>query len=190
VGYSRSKKTLEKVLPLLEDLKSGKGTNWTINEHQSPEHFAYKIREALYVASIHPDEFPELARAAELMKIEIVDRRTVQAVFKPTSLMATGGLTQGVTTHGVQPGERGPVTLGGPQSAAAVVQAWHNAQPSNTPMRFPQANLDRDELLKLFEWCSKRTPPWFMFVGLNGELTIQPYSRDLDGLGWDPADEG
>lgn len=190
MGYSRSRKTLDKMLPLLDKLKAGEGTQWHLAQGVEPERFAYKIREALHVASLFPDIYPELAAAANNFKIEIVDRLTVQAVYRPAVLgLNNSGESAGVTVHGLESGDRGRVTHAGEQTAMSVIQAWHNNQPSNTPMNFPQACLERDDLLKLHTWASKRTPPWIMLVSMEGALTLTPFRKDLEGLGWDPSDE-
>ena len=187
MAYSESRKTLAKVRPYLADLEKGVGTKWTLQEHGSARHFAYKIREGLYIGSLYPEEFPELALAHATFRIEIVGRQIVQAVFKNRTL--DGSVAGTVTVHGLEGAERGPTTLAGEQTAASMIGAWHNAQPSNTPMTFPQANLNREELEKLHRWAEARTPRWLLMVADGGRITLTPYTRDLDGLGWDPTDE-
>jgi hypothetical protein len=189
MGYSRSEKTLKDRLLYLNNLQEGKGDKWVLAVGIEPEKFAYKIREALHVASIFKEKYPTLAKAHADFKIEVVDRRTVQAVYRPRQLGLVTGGESGVVTHGLESAEKGPTTLAGQQTALSIIQAWHNAQPSNSPMKFPQASLERDELLKLFEWCNKRTPPWLMFVAEGGAITLSPHTADLDGLGWDPSDD-
>lgn len=188
MGYSRSKRTLLKLQPLLSELEAGKDARWNLASGMSPEMFAYKVREALYVASLFPNEFPQLAEAHRNFKVEIVDRSTVQAVFKP-HLGGTGGVEKATVTHGLQDGGVAPNTLAGHQTAESVIAAWHAVQPSNTPMKFPQARMSKEELTKLYQWCGERTPPWYMFVDINGGLVLRPKTADLEGLNWDPSDE-
>lgn len=187
MAYSESTKTLEKIRPLLSDLEKGLGTKWTLVNGMSARDFAYKVREALYIATLYPSQYPELAKAHGLFRIEKVDKSTVQAVFKNRTLDM--GAISAVTVHGLETAEHGPVTLAGEQTAASVIGAWHAAQPSNTPMHFPQANLERGELLKLYTWAAKRTPRWLVMVANDGALTLTLWTRDLDGLGWEPTDE-
>jgi hypothetical protein len=174
--------------PLLSNLDQGLDAQWNLAPGMSPEMFAYKVREALYVASLFPHEFPRLAEAHKNFKVEIVNRTVVQAVFRPYT-GGSGGVEKVTVTHGLQGGEAAPTTLAGPQTAASVIAAWHATQPSNTPMKFPQAGMAKDELTKLYQWCSERTPVWYMFVDINGGLVIRPRTKDLEGLGWDPTDE-
>lgn len=186
MGYSESRKTLERIRPQMADLEKGVGTRWNLAPGVSARDFAYSIREGLHIATLYSGEYPDLAKAHSVFRIEMVDRSTVQAVFKGRR---AGDQVISTVTVGVESSERGPTTLTGPQDATTVIGAWHKTQPSSAPMHFTQANLSREELLKLYAWAEKRTPKWLMLVADNGSLTIQPYSDEMDGLGWDPTDE-
>lgn len=187
MAYSESRKTLAKVRHYLADLEKGVGTKWNLAPGVSARHFAYKMREGLYIANLYKEEYPELAQAYATFRIEIVGKHDVQAVFKNRTL--DGSVNGQVTVHGLEGAEHGPTTLAGEQTAASMIGAWHNAQPSNTPMTFPNANLDREELEKLYRWAEARTPKWLLMVADGGRITLTPYTRDLDGLGWDPSDD-
>lgn len=191
MGYSRNPKTLEAGIQMgwFDQLLKGENCSWTVKD-LDVETFAYKIREGLRIASIYPQRFPELAAAHGLFKIQVVDRETVQAIYRPRGTGTTAsGVSGSVVVHGLEGGERAPTDVAGQQTAATVVQAWHNTQPSNTPMKFPNANMEREELIKLYDWAKKRTPAWYMFVAANGALTLMPATRDMAGLEWTPEDE-
>lgn len=187
MGYSESRKTLERIRPFLSELEKGLGTRWDLVDGVSATDFAYKMREGLYIATLYKEEYPELALAHATFRIERVDRRTVQAVFKNKTLNMRDATV--VTVHGLDNAEKGPTTLMGQMDATRVIGAWHNMQPSNTPMHFPQAAMTKEELIKLYTWAEKRTPKWLLLVANDGSLTLQMWSRDMDGLGWDPSDE-
>jgi hypothetical protein len=188
MSYSKSLKTLEARLPLLDKLQRGEGDRWVLSEGSDPDKFAYQIREALFIASLHAGVYPELAAAHRRFRIEIADKRSVQAVPRPEPTRVEGRTSPEVTTHGLVNGEKAPTALMGKQSAASVMQAWHNMQPSNTPMYFPHAKLDEAELLELYQWGLARTPPWHLFVGISGQLTLRMRQGDESGLFWEPGD--
>jgi hypothetical protein len=188
MSYSKSLKTLESRLPWLDKLAKGEGDLWVLAEGADVDKFAYQIREALFIADLHAGLYPELAKAHKNFRIEIVDRRKVQAVFRPEPTKVEGRSSPTITTQGLQPGEKAPPALMGPQTAASVIQAWHNMQPSNTPMHFPQAQMREEELEKLYQWGMTRQPAWIMFVGMNGQLTLRMRTNAEDGLYWEPGD--
>jgi hypothetical protein len=188
MSYSKSLKTLQSRLPLLDKLQQGVGDQWVLSEHSDVDKFAYQIREALYIADLNAGLYPELALAHQKFRIEIVDRRTVQAVLRPEPTIVEGRNSPTVTTHGLVHGEKSAPDLMGPQTAASIIQAWHNMQPSNTPMHFPQANLDEDELERLYKWGMSRQPEWLLFVGLSGQLTLRMRQGNEGGNNWEPGD--
>jgi hypothetical protein len=188
VGYSKSIKTLESRLGWLDKLQKGEADKWILTEGSDPELFAYQVREALYIASLYPGAYPELAQAQKYFRIERVDDHTVQAVPRPEPVAIAGRGEPGVSTQGLVHGEKSPPNLMGQQTADSVIQAWHNMQPSNTPMHFPQAKLDVEQLERLYQWGMSRTPQWLLFVGLNGQLTLRMRVADEFGF-WEPGDE-
>jgi hypothetical protein len=50
----------------------------------------------------------------------------------------------------------------------------------------PQANLSREEKLKLHTWATGRH---LMLFIADARVTMQPYTTNLAGLEWSPADE-
>ena len=182
MGYSTSRKTLESIRPYLSNIEQGYGDRWVLAEGASVHKFATRIREAFYIASLYPEDYPTLKDAKDKFKVEIVDRRTVHAVYKSPQI-------DPVVTQGLARGEKNPPDVAGGHSAATIIQAWHNIQPSNERMHFPQANLPFEELVKLYKWAKEeRKPEWYVIVGANGEVTLCPYSKGIDQIQWEPSD--
>lgn len=188
MAYSDSVETLKKILPVLQPLAEGKTWRWAVP--RGAKQLAYKIREALYIASHNPEAFPELARAAKQFRIEIIDRDNVQAVLKrsfTTEAMARGEATDGggafVVTGMEMAGK--PHELVAPSKALEVIQFWMDGQPSNGPFTYPRATLDMEEMTKLYNWASARN--WLVFYA-EQRITLHKHTRDLAGMEWTPAD--
>lgn len=188
MGYSTSTTTLNNMRQYLGDLERGVGTRWVLAEGASPQKFAARIREALKIAEENPDYIPALADAKRKFRIEIVDKRTVQAIFKSPQL--TVASSDPVVVQGMVHSEKGrPLDVMEPRSAAEVQQVWHNAQPSNERFHFPNSKLSREELTKLYMWCKKeRTPELYLILGAGNELTLCPKFKGVEVLEWTPAD--
>lgn len=171
MGYSRSRVTLEKMLPHLERIQAGEECTWQTSD---PHKLAYKIREALYIAKLHKDQFPQLARASEQFQIQLQLPDKVTA----KKLAATGPVIQ---VNGDQETRTESLRIEGPQSASTVIEAWlaHNAK----QIHFPEARMDHSDLEALYNWSKKRD--LIMFVSGSG-LTIQPATADLEEYGWSP----
>jgi len=186
MGYSTNIKTLEAQLDNLAMLRQGKACAWTVAPNES-HRFAYKIREALWIARNVPEarnKYPELARAAEHFRIEVTSSREVQARAARSTVDAEvrplgGGVTTGLEAAGP------PKALMGPQTAASIIQTWMDTQPSNERYHFPQANLTRDELLKLHGWAVQQG--WIFFES-DGAITLQRKTLDVAEFAWSPED--
>lgn len=183
MGYSTNKQTLIAMLPELELLKQGKSCIWTVDDSRK---YAYKIREALYIARLYKKEFPELAIAADMFRIEVLSDTQVQARIAKGTTAAKVQAVGGVVNTGME--EAGPSKrMSGPQTASTIIQTWLDTQPSNDKYFFPEARLSRDELLKLHSWASAQG--WIFFVdSITGGLTLQRTSRDLEAFSWAPED--
>lgn len=188
MGYSRSKVTLEKIRPFLSDLEQGLSCSWEVPAGQEGQ-WAYKVREALYIARLYENDYPDLARVAERFKVRIVREGLVEA--KPGGNTTQPKLIRGSTvTHGVDDETVSPLTgrsaaTDGKQTADTIVQAWHDVQPSNSPLYFPEAELESEDLVKLYNWATKRN---LIFFESFGAITLQPKTRDLEDLAWHPDD--
>lgn len=183
MGYSTNKQTLISMLPELELLKQGKQCIWTV---ENSKHFAYKVREALYIARLYQKEFPELAIAADMFRIEVLSDSQVQARLAKGTTAARVKAVGGVVNTGME--EAGPSKrMAGPQTATTIIQTWLDSQPSNDKFFFPEAKLSREELLKLHSWAVKQG--WLFFVdSWTGGLTLQRKTHELEAFAWGPED--
>jgi hypothetical protein len=191
MGYSQSIQTLEarRAEGLLQDLEQGQGCVWTVEPGVRPSDFAYKIREALFIARQHPQRYPALADAQQRFTIEVLNNRQVQARLKRG--VTTGAIISGVPSplpaQGLETVEKGSGTLMGPQTAESIVQYWLNNQPSNASMLFPQAYLTGSDKLTLHRFLSQHH--WLFFEAQDGAITVQPHQADLAEFAWSPEPE-
>lgn len=187
MGYSTNISTLEAQMEHLAMLRKGLACVWTVDPAVAPT-FAYKIREALWIAANIPaarDKYPDLAKVHGHFKIVITGPGRVEAQVKQSRYAASleplrGGVS---TTGGELAGKARPMM--GPQTASSIIQAWLDTQPSNDKYFFPQAQLSPQELMKLHAWSSSRG--WIFFES-NGAITLQPKSSDVAEFAWSPED--
>jgi len=186
MGYSTNISTLEAQLENLAMLREGKGCIWSTSD---PFRFAYKIREALWIARNvrgAKEKYPELEIAARNFTIEVVGDNQVQArtyggipaaVITPLSGEGVGG-----SSHDIA----GPTRrTKGIQTAASIIQTWLDTQPSNDRYHFPQATLTPNELLKLHSWATQNH---LIFFESDGAITLQRKTLDLIEYAWSPED--
>lgn len=206
-GYSKNPSTAEKMLPLLGPLIAGELCTWQTNEGEA-DYFAYKVREALYVARLHknrfqkiwdesldPDNYPvdnedkiagdllAVAKMAERIRIVVTGRSTVEARFAkgtPEALVLAGSATP---TSGYENPGRSVVTIT-KQTVWSIKEAWKASQPSNTPLHFPNAGLSYEELVELYAWA---TPLGLLLFEVDGALTLQRKTLDLVQFAWAPT---
>lgn len=191
MAYSESPATLEKIRPHLVKLELGQGDLFTVPAGMTARQLAYKIREALYIATLFPGQYPELAKAAQIFKIQVVNRRQVQAVLTDKQTMAKV-TTGGTVEHGGEPaGVMSPKVMG-KQTAGSIIEHVLNLQrlqPSNAPMTWPEAALSYEDKTRLYTWSKAQTPPWLMLIA-DPQVTLTRPSRDMtEDLAWNPADD-
>lgn len=185
MGYSTSEQTLIKMLPHLKLLDKGMECVWSVDPGKPTKKFAYKIREALYIASEYfPEKYPNLARAARMFELKVD-----QASGKISAQTVSSNVLEVETTEGISIGKRESdgrsLNYEGEQSTATVIQSWIDAGEGATRLYFPNATLTNEELTKLYNWASKRD--LLMFV--SGEaLTVQVMDEELADLAWNPND--
>lgn len=191
MGYSTNPRTLDQIRPLLDNLEKGLSCTWEVSAG-SENKWAYKVREALYIARLYKDRYPALAQAADAFKIEIAQRGVVRAVpagntLEPRVLSSGGPVTVNHGIDGDTPGlahKTRSVSLTGPQSAESILHAWFMTQPSNQPLYFPDAALDHNELIKLHGLASDQN---LIFFESEGAITLQHRTADLVEFAWDPT---
>ena len=187
MGYSKSKLTLDKNRHLLKEWEeTGVYPTWDVKEGQA-DYFAYKIREMLFIAKLHPNDYRRLASLADSSRVVVTSPSHVEiksAVGTPEATVSTqqaGVVVQGLANAGHEPRQQTVTT------ADQVIEAWKSKQPTNERIPFPNAQLSNAELVKLYQWSSTLTPPW-LFFAVGGSVTLQKYSRDMADLAWSPAD--
>lgn len=205
-GYSKNPQTGIKMLPYLGPIVRGELCAWNTEKGQA-DYFAYKIREALYIARLHEEFFRRMsdretaennmiqteagaqfaqmaviAKQAERIRIVVVNPSTVEARLQkgtPEALVLTG---QAAPMSGYENPGRSTVTIT-KQTVWSVQEAWRGQQPSNIPLHFPHAGLTYDELVQLYAWAESMH---LMLFEVDGALTVQPKSLDLVGFAWSP----
>lgn len=193
MGYSESKATLEKIKADLQPIAEGRACQWTVDGSITVRAYAYKLREGLFIASLYPADYPELALHGPYFTIEVVDRARgiVQARPKPgfqtqlAVLNNSGVVVQGLANQGTSPDE-----IMGAQTAIAVVDAWARIGHQNHKVRFPQAQLGRPDLISIYNWSRRQEPIVLMFVTPEGALTLKHRTaNNEEALAWGPDDE-
>lgn len=191
MAYSTSPKTLEGIRSSLEKLESGSPQAWKVepgNEH----YWARRVREALYIARLHPDQFPGLAAAAERFSIRVVGSGRVEAVATPGRRVEAAALTPGAGEDAMAQG--GGSTFGravpvvGLSTAEAVIGSWLAQSPSQDSIVFADTVLDEENLTKLHRWAASRTPKMMFFVN-DGSLTLAVKDADAFPHSWHPAEQ-
>lgn len=195
MGYSTSTSTIENRRELIgyDSLEAGQSTRWTTRPGRAGN-LARQIREVLRIASQHPDQYPKLAEAAKIFKIEVPAHNVVQAVLRDRGVLQrdTNLPVRDDDLEGDEAPGGGGVEFGRPQArtgltrAAQVIDAWIKHLPSNDLMHFPQTTLSTEELEELYRWARSRTPRLMFFVP-EGSLTLSIAEDDVEAHSWHPA---
>lgn len=191
MGYSTSTYTLDERIRSgeLDLLAKGQACTWIVSTGNASK-FAYKIREALYIARIHADTYPALAKAADQYIIEVANASTVfarhTAANTEATILATGGSENtGTPTHGLEKAGRA-IQSNGPQSQFTIIDTWRRAEPSSEPIHFPTADLDDEQLEQLWLWSQNHRPPLMLMV--SGEsITVSLWNEHVGQYAWKPT---
>lgn len=186
MAYSRSETTLKKMLPDLQEIALGRPQAWIITQGSAQE-WAYKVREALFIARLHKSRYPELAAAAESFTVEVVDSQRVQARRARQTTEAVALADDQNPTHGLETFGRS-VQSSGQQSPFTIIEAWRKSQPSNQPIHFPEATLSEDQLTILYKWAQAWKPPLMLMVDGNS-VTVGPTDKQVMQYAWRPPEE-
>lgn len=198
MGYSKARITVERRWSMLKPLAEGKECRWRVDPGEEVQH-AYKIREALYAAEHHPKAFPELSKARGRFEIQIERTGVVVARLKraETEVEVVVGSPEPESLPEAPTQESNPtpqvsvdstpITQNGKQHALSVAEAWRKAQPFKGKLYFPEADLEEDQLKKIYKWAERED--LLMFVSGKG-LTLVPYDPELEEVAWEPEDDG
>lgn len=181
-GYSKSPRAVQRMLHHLDLVQQGRTCAWTV-PYGEADSFAYKIRNALFAAKLHEEQFPALAARAGQFRILTVSPMRVEAVLAPEPTEAEVEVL-GATPSAYVGGH--PEQHPGPISVELIQSTWQARQPDAAPLYFPGAALSGEDLTRLFEWATDLHV--LMFVSPQGDLTLRRFSQDLAGLEWTPKD--
>lgn len=183
MGYSTSRATVRARTALLSELAAGRPTSWTTAPDMAvTKRLAFNIREALRVAAIYPDEFPELAQANKQFSIFIPCAGRVEARIK------TQPHAYETPMHGVVGPEAGfkVVPQVGITTAKECIDSWNAHLPSSDPLLLQRTSLIVDELVKLYTWSQTHKPRLMFFVG-ESHITISLYEAEAASIAaWTP----
>jgi hypothetical protein len=200
-GYSKNLTTAQAMLPYFGPIIRGELCSWETYSGQS-DRFAYKVREALYIARLHKDDLQrwhddentsfqnrfvlkqllQLAEMAGRLRIVVISPTLVEARMAkstPEALVLTG---QAPPSSGYENPGRSSVVMTS-QTPATIRTAWEHQQPSSTPLHFPHANLTQVELQQLWTWANEMH---LIIIEVDGALTLQPKQLDLMPFAWSP----
>lgn len=164
MGYSKSRITLNrriKEFPSFFDTLARGRPARLVEKPNSADTNAYKVREALHIAALHAQHYPELAQAAGRFVVEILDDRTIQARIKEGSnetAVSVLGETPTQTPQAAGAPEA-PQIVVGLRTATDIISHCLRRFPTNDPFHFPDAQLDDGELAKVWRWCRTLHPP-------------------------------
>lgn len=169
MGYSKNPATVRKIAPELEALAHGRNVTWRTPE---PDRWAYKIREALWIAKHNSKQFPELALAWDHYEISIEGNLVHAKRILSTSLQELADATGGIT-------HEARLSLTGPRSIEEVIQFWLDAQPTQDSIFVTEVQgFTNEELSMLKRWAEQQTPTWEL-VHNKGQtfFTLRPSSN-------------
>lgn len=187
MGYSSNPAVLEARRELLVELELGRACRWTCKpDRDVTRRKAYEIREALYIASIHPEDYPALALAHKAFAIKIIKPGLIEAVRKPGVEAADLKPKNDIPVHGIEPFGR-PVQTVAVSSAREVIKAWEDHAPSLDAINFPQSTLSVVELTVLWHWANEHTPRLMILGGeADGFLTLSLRDPEMGDYAWAP----
>ena len=184
MGYSSNPNIVEQRMGLLLELKAGRACRWkTTPDMAHTNRLKARIHEALYIASQHPDRFPELAIAARNFALYTIEPGVIEAKPKYIPQVSTDS-SLSTPTQGTAPFGREVSTVA-KTSAQDLIDAWNAHTPSQDPVNFQQTTLDESELEKLYKWTSEHEPRLMILVG-PGFITLALEEIGAATYSWQP----
>lgn len=148
----------------------------------SASKFSYKVREALYIASLYPEDYPELAQAARVFEIKARGDRVLAV---PTEHPDVATIDVKAKPEKEEPEETANATLmvHGYQTVMTIIEKCIDTKKDS--ISFPDAELSDEDLIRLYRWAAVRNK--LLFVSSPG-ITVQTAQDDLRELAWTPED--
>ena len=195
MGYGSNPEVVAARFDMLEELDRGHPTAWTCEPNRAAtQKLVNQIREALYIANLHPDLYPGLAAAYKTFSIHLVAPGRVEARIKAQPLEVKvnradlNPIPDSTPTHGIVGTNQSfkVVPQVGLHSAHECIQSWQQHLPSSDPLLLQRTELPYEELLILFRFCQSNTPRLMMLVG-DGHITMSLYEAGVaDIAAWHP----
>lgn len=179
MAYSMNPITVERFEPILRPLVTSSEVTWRTKPGRA-RWLAYKVREALHVASLYEDRFPELARLD--VRVQVLSAERVRAVAREREEI---NVDDTVVESSVSRPRTAAET--GSQSVEDVIARWELRSPLEDRVYFPEANLDPDSLKRLWLWAEGTD---VLIFDSAGALTLLPRSGNEDAAeyAWTPEE--
>lgn len=179
MSYNTNPALVEARMGLLLELVAGRACRWhTSPDRESTKRLEYKIHESLYIASLYPERFPELAAARRRFSISVVSPGVIEAKPRET------GEAFATPIHGTAVAGK-PVPTVGVTTAQGVIDSWLMHMPSQDAINFQQSTLPPEELKKLYTWAIEHQPKLMLLVG-ERTLTLSLFDADVAEYAWHP----
>ncbi len=204
MAYSSSKLTVQRIRPRLKRLEAGHECRWETPAGKA-DLFAYKIREALYIAKTHyPQDFPALAKAATNFEIVATKGKYVTARRKwdgevseleltiraeidepPVEVMTNEEEAAYADEAANEAGDL--LTVDGHQTQFTIIATWTQNR-YVARLSFPDAELSEHSLTMLYNWAEKQSPR-LMIIAIPPEpgITLAPHDEDMEEIRWKPT---
>lgn len=182
MGYSTNPLTLEEIRPHLAAIEKGEPTTYVVEPPMTAAKWAYRIREAFYIAKRYALRYPQLATASQKFKVQVVGENRVAVLPKdsyvPELVVSSQALPRTVIPLKL---ERGTDQV---QTIIETIQQDQTRQ----SYRF-ETVLSKESLIRLLLWCQQTSPRRILLVS-DTELTL-PLATDslTPDIEWSPDDD-
>lgn len=176
MGYSKNISTFNQMKDQLTLLSQQTPCSWD-RPSGDADNFAYKIREALFIASLESQKHP---KDPYWLTLALVRKTWEIRVISPFKIEAAPGLDIELDSRPTpsapsnQPAGKVPI-LAQVRTAEDVIAFWTKLQPSNDKIHFPQILLSDQDIGLVADWAAGLTPSW-MVLRPKGttSLTLAP----------------
>lgn len=182
MGYSTNPQTLEEIRPQLSELEKGQPATYKVEPPMTAANWAYRIREAFYIARRYPLRYPGLAVASQKFKVKVVGSDRVAVIpkesFVPELVVKTQDLERSAPILSLTRGE---------DQVQAIIETIEKDQ-TRTSYRF-KTLATKEELARLLLWCQQTIPRRILLVS-DEEITLPIATASLTpDIEWSPDDE-
>lgn len=183
MAYSDSPITVQRMEPYLAPLLGGNEVKYKVPGRA--RWLAYRIREALAVAKLHHEKFPDFAELGDTLRVLVRGFDEVHVVRKQPARIEVETLPQWAEPPTLS---RAEAIVRETITPEVIVQEWVREGRGGDKLYFPNADLSREALLQLHEWAQEAGV--LLFENL-GALTLMPLAgnEDLCEFAWDPTEE-